>query len=217
MWPINSSDKVDFLCFTSDSFYLLGLVSACSCVQKLDWDVHCSTFYHTQTDRKQPLRRFYTSQGWFLATHKQTPLSPPHFKQLFWLGERRATKMEINEKNSWLIKRSLPASYRWGRGISVSKPQFTYTAEVPGPLERKSLFETHCSLVWYNSGTQTEYVCLCVCICVCKCIPEHSPPKTLQTMSVQVREREREGGRKKQTFDKVLDRKGEKGEGRGHE
>lgn len=34
-----------------------------------------------------------------------------------------------------------------------------------------------------------------LCVCVCKRIPEHSPPKSLQTMSVQVGEREREGGR----------------------
>lgn len=32
-------------------------------------------------------------------------------------------------------------------------------------------------------------------MCVCERIPEHSPPKTSQTMSVQVGKSEREGGR----------------------
>ena len=50
---------------------------------------------------------------------------------------------------------------------------------------------------------------------MCECIPEHSPPKTQKTMSVQVGEREREGGRGKQKSDKVLDREEEEEEGGG--
>lgn len=75
---------------------------------------------------------------------------------------RRATKREINDKNSWVNTSSLLISHRRGRGDSAGKPLFTYSVEVPSPLEGKSLFETHCSLVYNTSGTQTEYVCVCV-------------------------------------------------------
>lgn len=52
-------------------------------------------------------------------------------------------------------------SFTGGRERLVGKPQFTYWVEVPGPLEGKSLFQTHCSLVCYTSSTQTKYVCVC--------------------------------------------------------
>lgn len=96
-------------------------------------------------------------------------------------------------------------SHRGGRGGSLGKPQFTYGAEVPGPLERKSLFETHCSLKSApRASTQTN--CVCVCANAYLNIPH---PKTLQTMSVQVGEREREGGREEEIWQgtEVLDRK----------
>lgn len=46
--------------------------------------------------------------------------------------------------------------------------EFTYC--VPGFLEGKSLFETHCSL-------RPQQADRCVCVCVSERIPEHSPPK----------------------------------------
>lgn len=85
-------------------------------------------------------------------------------------------------KTAEWTKGSVPASSR----SSANRPQFTYRVEVPRPFEGKSLFETHCSLDCSSSSPQTKYVCMCAR----ECIPEYSPPKTPQTMSVQVGARE---------------------------
>lgn len=55
---------------------------------------------------------------------------------------------------------------------------------------------------------------LCVCVCVHKRIPEYSPPKTLQTMSVQVRERQPEGGREREEEMRKFDKDGKREERR---
>lgn len=66
---------------------------------------------------------------------------------------------------------------------------FTYKVKVPAPLEGESLFETHCSLVCYTSSTQTKYVCVCA-----NAYLNTLHPKSPQTMSVQVGEREKREG-----------------------
>lgn len=58
-------------------------------------------------------------------------------------------------------KRNLPASFWRGRGGSAREPLFTYGAENPGPLEGKSLFETHCSPACLTSNRQAYSLCVC--------------------------------------------------------
>lgn len=87
------------------------------------------------------------------------------------------------------------------RGLKEEEAQsesllFTYSVEVPAPLEGKSLFETHCSLVCYTRGIQAEPLCVYACVCVCACANAYlniPHPKTRQTMSVQVGERGKKG------------------------
>lgn len=99
---------------------------------------------------------------------------------------------ETDEKNSWLNRR---------RMLPTGKPSFTYCVKVPGPLEGKSLFETHCSLACSTSGTQTE----------CVCVRTHTWIFPTQNSANHVctsrRERERERERKK--CDEELDRQRE--------
>lgn len=57
--------------------------------------------------------------------------------------------------------------------------EFTYCVEVPGFLEGKSLFETHCSLFWC-ANRQTD-------MCVSAYL--NTPNPNAATMSVQVREK----------------------------
>lgn len=101
-------------------------------------------------------------------------------------SERREGRAsgEINEKNSWVNKR---------RG---GKAQSTYCVEVPGPLEGKSLLETHCSLKSPPAAHRQP-----VCASAYLNIPH--PKKNSQIVSVQVggsgnqREGEREKGRRR--------------------
>lgn len=78
---------------------------------------------------------------------------------LSWRKRRNRTRRM--RENSWVNKRSLLAPAWRGRGGSAREPLFTYSAENPGPLEGKSLFETHCSLACFTGSRQAYSVCVC--------------------------------------------------------
>lgn len=87
--------------------------------------------------------------------------------------------------------------------------QFTYSAECPGSLEGKSLFETHCSLVRYTKSTQTNYVRVSMRALVCVNAYLNIPHPKLSKPCLYKSESETEVGRMRRKSDRVLDRKKE--------
>lgn len=102
--------------------------------------------------------------------------------------------------------KGVTASHRGGRGGSLGKPQFTYSVEVPGPLEGKSLFETHCSLLSDTPAAHRQIMCVCV--------QTHTWTFPTQISANHVCTSRGEGKRGREKFDMALDKKREE-EGKG--
>lgn len=119
-------------------------------------------FYHFSRDKKTASSKLLHKSRLILAPRKQITNKPPVPTASNSCSERE----RVERQRGRLMRKTAD----WTKGGSPlhtreeeeARPQFTYSVEVPRPLEGKSLFETHCSLVCYTSSSQTEYVCVCV-------------------------------------------------------
>lgn len=109
--------------------------------------------------------------------------------------------MRMKKNPSWLNEKASATGHSLGSLLTALK----FHVLLKESLFLRLIVPQVCSA----SSTQTD------CVCVRQRIPECSPPKTLQTMSVQVGERgKKEGGKERRKFDKVLDREKEEEAGR---